>query len=79
VVPSFETNGTFVSLSGSGEYSWLTDELRFLVQGHALRNVNILSFMLKPLSWAFDAELQGTSKKPEWKIRNPFSRVFSTD
>lgn len=79
IVPSFETNGTFVSLSGSGEYSWLTDELRFLVQGHALRNVNILSFMLKPLSWAFDAELQGTSKKPEWKIRNPLTKVFSTD
>ncbi len=79
IVPNFETNGTFISLSGSGEYSWLSDNLHFSVQGHALRNVNILSFMLKPLSWAFDAELQGTSKKPEWKIRNPFSRVFSTE
>jgi|GEM_PF-3376522 hypothetical protein len=79
LVNRFATDGTIIALHGDGEYAWDKDKLKFAVKGEALKNVNLLSFMLKPLSWAFDAELRGSIKKPEWKIRSALNRVFDTD
>ena len=76
LVNHFDTDGTIISLRGSGEYAWFEDQLDFTVKGVALKNVNLLSFMLKPLSWAFDAELTGSLKKPEWKIRSALNKMF---
>ena len=60
VVPTLSTNGTIIALNGSGEYNWDTDKMYFLVSGEALKEVSILSMVLKPLTWAFHAELTGT-------------------
>ncbi|MFA6929657.1 MAG: hypothetical protein WCT05_04970 [Lentisphaeria bacterium] len=79
LVNHFNTNGTIIALNGNGEYSWEKDHLHFTVKGEALKNINILSFMLKPLSWAFDAELTGSIKKPEWKIRSALNKMFETE
>jgi len=79
VVPQFSTNGTIIALSGEGEYSWEKDRLFFQVSGEALKEVSILSFVLKPLTWAFHAELSGTRKKNEWKLRTALRKIFSTD
>ena len=78
LINHFDTNGTIISLHGNGEYAWHDDQLDFTVKGEALKNVNLLSFMLKPLSWAFDAELTGSLKKPEWKIRSALNKMFET-
>lgn len=79
VVPQFSTNGTIIALSGQGEYSWEKDRLFFQVSGEALKEVSILSFVLKPLTWAFHAELSGTRQKNEWKLRTALRKIFSTD
>ncbi len=76
LVNHFDTNGTILSLHGNGEYAWDKDQLHFTVKGEAMKNINLLSFMLKPLSWAFDAELSGSLKKPEWKIRSALNKMF---
>ena len=79
LVNRFTTDGTIIALHGEGEYAWDKDKLKFTVKGKALKNINLLSFVLKPLSWAFDAELRGSIKKPEWKIRSALHKVFDTD
>lgn len=79
IVPTFSTNGTIIALSGSGEYSLLHDRLHFVVSGEALKNVNVVAFMLKPLSWAFDAELVGPAKQPQWRLRTALRKIFSTE
>lgn len=78
-VPNFSSNGTIIALSGNGEYSWETDKLYFLVSGEALKEISVLSFLLKPLSWAFQAELTGTRKSNKWKMRTALRKVFSSD
>jgi len=78
-IPQFSTNGTIIALSGEGEYSWEKDRLFFQVSGEALKEVSILSFVLKPLTWAFHAELSGSRRKNEWKLRTALRKIFSTD
>jgi hypothetical protein len=46
------------------------------VAGEVLRNIGILSFALKPLSWAFQAELSGTREKSEWKVHTALRKIF---
>ncbi|MDD4538377.1 MAG: hypothetical protein PHT80_05130 [Lentisphaeria bacterium] len=79
VVPTLSTNGTIIALNGSGEYNWDTDKMYFLVSGEALKEVSILSMVLKPLTWAFHAELTGTRAKNEWTLRTALRKIFSTD
>ncbi len=76
IVPAFSTDGTILALSGSGEYSFENDSLYFEVAGEVLRNIGILSFALKPLSWAFQAELSGTREKSEWKVHTALRKIF---
>lgn len=73
VIPRMYTNGTLISLSGNGEYSWTDNRLRFLVSGEPLKDITILSTLLKPLSWAFKAELKGTLEKSQWQLKTAFS------
>ena len=71
-----QTNGTIISLRGNGEYNWTQDKLYFLVVGEALAKSNFLNFILKPFTWYFEAELQGTLQENHWKPRNQFKRIF---
>lgn len=79
VVPTLSTNGTIIALNGSGEYNWETDKMYFQVSGEALKEISILSMVLKPLTWAFHAELTGTRSKNEWTLRTALRKIFSTD
>lgn len=79
VVPTLSTNGTIIALNGSGEYNWDTDKMYFQVSGEALKEVSILSVVLKPLTWAFHAELTGTRAKNEWTLRTALRKIFSLD
>ncbi|HQL08949.1 MAG TPA: hypothetical protein PLE35_05060, partial [Lentisphaeria bacterium] len=79
VVPTLSTNGTIIALNGSGEYNWDTDKMYFQVSGEALKEVSILSMVLKPLTWAFHAELTGTRAKNEWTLRTALRKIFSLD
>lgn len=78
-VPNLVTNGTIIALSGEGEYSWEKDRLFFQVSGEALKEISLLSVLLKPLSWAFHAELSGTSAKHEWKLRSALRKLLPGD
>ena len=76
VIEDMSTNGTIIALSGYGEYSWELDQIHFVASGEALRNMGLLSWLFKPLSWAFDAELTGTLRKNEWRTRTALRKIF---
>ncbi len=75
VLPNISTNGTIIALSGSGEYSWENDRLKAYISGEALKDISLISIILKPFSWAFHAELTGTKDKAEWKMRTALSKL----
>ena len=75
VFPNISTDGTLIALSGSGEYSWEKDRLKAYISGEALKDISLISIILKPFSWAFHAELTGTKDKAEWKMRTALSKL----
>ena len=75
VFPNISTDGTIIALSGSGEYSWEKDRLKAYISGEALKDISLISIILKPFSWAFHAELTGTKDKAEWKMRTALSKL----
>jgi hypothetical protein len=76
-VPHFFTDGTVISLSGTGEYSWRTDRLEFDVVGEAFRQMGgLVSFVTSPISWVFNARLSGTSKEYRWRMNNALKRAL---
>ncbi len=79
VVTDFNTNGTIIALSGAGEYNIFNENVHFEVNGSPLKEVTILSTLLKPLSWCFNAELQGKRSEAKWKMKTALSKIFSTD
>ncbi len=79
VVTDFNTNGTIIALSGAGEYNIYNDNVHFEVNGSPLKEVTILSTLLKPLSWCFNAELQGKRSEAKWKMKTALSKIFSTE
>ena len=79
VVTDFNTNGTIIALSGAGEYNTFNDNVHFEVNGSPLKEVTILSTLLKPLSWCFNAELQGKRSEAKWKMKTALSKIFSTE
>ncbi len=76
LVPNLVTDGTVISLSGSGEYSWRTDRLEFDVAGEAFRDMSLISWVTSPLSWVFNARLSGTSKDYKWRMNNALKRAI---
>ena len=76
VLPQLWTNGTFISLNGHGEYEWRTQQVYFRMKGGALRGIRLLSSLLKPLSWVFEAELTGTVDAYEWRLVTGLDRVL---
>ena len=75
VFPNISTDGTLIALSGSGEYSWEKDRLKAYISGEALKDISLISIILKPFSWAFHAELTGSKNKAEWKMRTALSKL----
>lgn len=77
VVPALSTNGTIISLSGNGEYSWQSGKLNFRIHGEPLKGVRPLSLVLRPLSWVFDAHLSGTLEDHRWRMISVLEKALS--
>ena len=76
-VPHFFTDGTVISLTGTGEYSWRTDRVEFDVAGEAFRQMGgLVSLVTSPISWVFNARLSGTSKDYRWRMNNALRRAI---
>jgi hypothetical protein len=76
-IPNLVTDGTVVSLSGSGEYSWRQDRIEFDMVGEAFRQLPVVSIFTRTLSsWAFNARLSGTSKDYKWRLNNALKRAI---
>jgi hypothetical protein len=77
IVRSFSTDGTIVSLRGSGDYCWETDRIHFVLSGETLDKAGIVGWIFRPLSWAFfNAELTGTSKDNKWRLSSVLSKAL---
>ncbi len=77
VIPKLRTNGTIVSLSGHGEYALQNRRIHLRVKGETLRQIRLLSLAFKPLSWIFDAELNGTIDDHKWRLISGLERFLS--
>ena len=77
--PEIKTNGTVVALSGSGEYDLEENQMDFLISGHFLKNLSIINWLLRPLSWAFKAELVGKPNDYEWHLRSGWRKLEDKD
>ena len=65
-VADFETNGTLLALQGNGDYNFATKELLFNIQGQALKDDGLVSWVFSPLSWLFEVQLYGTADNYKW-------------
>ena len=75
-VPNLYTNGTIMSLRAKGEYGFENESLQFLVSGVPLQDVGIVSLLLRPLSWAFQAELEGTLSAHRWRMKSGLMQLI---
>lgn len=78
-IPEFKTDGTVVALTGSGEYNLRNNQMDFLVSGQFLKNFSIINWLLRPLSWAFKAELVGKPDDYEWHLRSGWRKLEDND
>jgi hypothetical protein len=76
-VPNLVTDGTVISLSGSGEYSWDTERIEFEVVGETFRKLPVVSFFSKTFSWVFNARLTGTRSDYKWRLNNMLRRALT--
>ncbi len=70
------TDGSFIALRGEGIYRLNDNQMNFQVSGQLLKSVSLLSWILRPISWAFDAELTGSPQKHQWKLRSTLRNLF---
>ena len=76
VFRDIRTDGSFIALNGNGEYRLDTNQMYFEVSGKLLKSVSIISWLLRPISWAFNAELTGTPQDLEWRLRSALRKLF---
>lgn len=76
VFRDIRTDGSFIALNGNGEYRLDTNQMYFEVSGKLLKSVSIISWLLRPISWAFNAELTGTPQDHEWRLRSALRKLF---
>lgn len=78
-IPEIKTDGTVVALSGSGEYDLEEKQMDFLISGHFLKGLSIINWLLRPLSWAFKAELVGKPDDYQWHLRSGWRKLEDKD
>ena len=74
------TDGTIMSLRAKGEYYFEDQRLRIMVNGVPLQEVGILSLALRPLTWAFQAERDGTLDKwddSKWRMKSGLLQLLN--
>lgn len=70
------TDGSFIALRGNGIYRLDDNQMNFQVSGQLLKSVSLISWLLRPISWAFNAELTGTPQEHQWKLRSTLRNLF---
>ena len=75
-VPSLDTNGTILALTGSGFYEWPANQVNFKVYGEALKGTSVVPKVLRPVSWMLEAELTGTLQDFQWRPLGPLRRML---
>ncbi|MCQ2396772.1 MAG: hypothetical protein MJ106_03630 [Lentisphaeria bacterium] len=73
---NIRTDGSFIALKGAGQYYLEENALDFQISGQLLKSVSIISLLLRPISWAFDAQLTGTPQDYKWRLRSPIRKLF---
>ena len=53
--------------------------MNFLISGHFLKNLSIINWLLRPLSWAFKAELVGKPSDYNWHLRSGWRKLEDKD
>ncbi len=76
--PRIATNGTIIALYGQGEYNLSKNLLQFLVSGEFLQSASIISWLFKPISWAFEAEITGSPTQYQWTLHTFLNKLFGT-
>lgn len=71
-VSDIATDGTIMSLHGYGNIAIDTGEVDFIVRGAPFRKSAVFSWLFKPITWAFEAELTGTLEEHEWTLNSTF-------
>ncbi len=71
-VSDIVTDGGLIALKGSGYYHIPSNQMHFVTRGKFLRSAGFFSWLFKPLSSAFDAELNGTPQNNKWTIHSTF-------
>ncbi|MBR4369715.1 MAG: hypothetical protein IKS92_01610, partial [Victivallales bacterium] len=74
------TDGTIMSLRAKGEYYFEDQRLKIAVNGVPLQEVGILSLALRPLTWAFQAERDGTLDKwddSKWRLKSGLLQLLN--
>ena len=74
------TDGTIMSLRAKGEYYFEDQRLKISVNGVPLQEVGILSLALRPLTWAFQAERDGTLDKwdeSKWRLKSGLLQLLN--
>ncbi len=76
---SFEnirTDGSFIALAGEGVFRLDNKQMDFQISSQLLKSVSFVSWILRPISWVFEAQLSGTPKDHHWEIRTPLRKLF---
>ncbi len=74
------TDGTIMSLRAKADYSFEDQRVKLQVNGVPLQEVGILSLALRPLTWAFQAERDGTLDawdESRWKMKSGLSQLLN--
>ena len=74
------TDGTIMSLRAKADYSFEDQRVKILVNGVPLQEVGILSLALRPLTWAFQAERDGTLDNwddSKWRLKSGLLQLLN--
>lgn len=76
---SIQTDGNVIALSADGDYYWNTQEYDFHIRAKILEDAlpfHLVSRILDPLSWFFEARLHGQGKDWKWETISAVKRLF---
>lgn len=76
---SIRTDGSVVALSANGDYYWNTQEYDLNIRAEVLEDAlpfHLVSRILDPLTWFFEARLHGKGKDWKWETISAVKRLF---
>ncbi|MFA4943572.1 MAG: hypothetical protein WC789_02590 [Lentisphaeria bacterium] len=73
-IEDLTTDGTILSLQGTGDYAWKNRALQMNVRGTTLQQTKIIPWLLSPFFSIFEAGLTGTVEDPHWTLGRRWRR-----